>query len=129
MSHTRHKNTAAELLLFSLVKPLWKRCRYRKHAKNLPGKPDLVFPKNKVAVFVDGEFWRGRDFDKLEARLTPFWREKIASNITRDKITDEKLATLGYTVLRFWDKDLKKKNLEFILSSIQAALLRQKPDL
>lgn len=114
-SHAKRRNKAkdsnAEVLL---RKALWARgARYRLHAKDLPGKPDIVLPKQKVAVFVDGDFWHGRNWEdlqeKLKQRANPdYWIAKIAYNRTRDLEQTEALKEQGWTVLRFWETEVTK---------------------
>lgn len=84
--------------------------RYRKHYSRIPGKPDIVFIKEKVAVFLDGDFWHGYNFNKLKKRLPKkYWLGKIERNITRDKKTNIVLKKLGWKVVRFWEHDLQKR--------------------
>ncbi len=103
------KDTGAEVLL---RKALWERgARYRLHARGLPGKPDIVFPRQKVAVFVDGDFWHGRNWDelreKLKHRANPdYWIAKITYNRTRDREQTEALKGQGWTVLRLWETEV-----------------------
>lgn len=109
MRGNRKKGTQAELLL---RKALWRRgYRYRLHASHLPGKPDLTFPREKVAVFVDGDFWHGRDWErrkkKLEAGSNPrYWVRKIEYNIERDARNHVALEELGWSVIRFWESEV-----------------------
>ena len=102
MSSIRGKNTSPEV---RLRKQLWKEGLrgYRLH-KNLPGKPDVIFTKRRLAVFVDGDFWHGHNWKKL-GKVPPsgFWREKIRRNIERDKSVNKKLQKLGWRVVRFWE--------------------------
>lgn len=104
MASIKGKNTKIEILL---RKGLWKdRIRgYRLNMK-LPGKPDIVFTKYKLAIFCDGDFWHGKDFEKWKGRLNPRWLEKIQKNIDRDKKNDELLEKSGWTILHFWESDI-----------------------
>lgn len=113
MSSIPSRNTKPEMLL---RKELFAHgLRYRVNYKALPGKPDVVFTKAKIAVFVDGDFWHGhnwaiRGYDSLEKELerySQYWREKILRNIERDREVDTKLSENGWTVLRFWESDIK----------------------
>ena len=110
MSNIRSKNTKPERVLFDLAKRFWRQgYRYRKHDKKLPGKPDLSFPTHKLAVFVDSEFWHGKDYGLWKKRLPKdYWRKKIAGNIKRDKEIDRKLHYKGWRIIRIWAKDLIK---------------------
>ncbi|MFC1790194.1 very short patch repair endonuclease [Patescibacteria group bacterium] len=116
MSNIRSKDTAPERFLFDLVKPLWQEgYRYRKHYRKLPGKPDLAFVKQKIAVFVDSEFWHGKDYGSWEKRLPKkYWREKIKRNIKRDTEVNQKLKALGWAIIRIWSKELKNEQAKII---------------
>ena len=72
------------------------------------GRPDFIFPKSKLAVFVDGKFWHGYKYLKLKNKLTPYWKEKLSKNIKRDKIVNARLKKDGWNVVRFWDYEVKK---------------------
>jgi len=85
--------------------------RYRKNNKTVTGKPDITFKKLKLAIFVDGEFWHGKDWETKKGKIktnTEFWHKKIERNMERDKEVNEKLHEQGWTVLRFWDKEVMK---------------------
>lgn len=108
MSKIGGKNTKPEMLF---RKALWRKgMRYRVNNKKLPGKPDVSIKKYKLAVFIDGEFWHG--FNWIERKETiqsnrGFWIPKIERNMQRDKEVNQQLIELGYTVFRFWAKDIK----------------------
>lgn len=108
MSKVRVTGTDIEKHLLQCVKPLCTKERYRRNLQTLTGKPDIVFPRSKVAVFADGDFWHGKDFSKWRRRVPPFWQKKIASNIKRDAAQIKALKKLGYKVLRFWGSEIKK---------------------
>lgn len=109
----------------TLAKALFARgLRYRRNVTKVFGKPDIVFRKAKVAVFCDSEFWHGKDFDTTTFKNTAnrsFWNEKISANIARDKTVNAKLSDQGWTVLRFWGKDILK-NTEACADRVEAAL-------
>ena len=111
MRRVKSHDTDIELVL---RKKLWERgIRYRKNYKNLPGKPDIVLTKYKIAVFCDSEFFHGKDFEALKKHFEgqprgEFWIEKIGKNIERDYKVDKELEFLGYRVLHFWRKDILK---------------------
>ncbi len=95
--------------------------RYRKNAKDLPGKPDIVLPKYKAVVFVNGCFWHGHENCKkatLPATNTEFWREKISNNIIRDEKTYAELSSMGYKVLIIWQCELSIKKRKIILDEL-----------
>jgi len=113
----RSNNTKPEILL---RKALWhKGLRFRVHYRLLPGKPDIVFTKAKIAVFCDGDYWHGhnwaiRGLPSLEAELagySDYWRNKILGNMKRDAENTNKLESEGWTVLRFWESDIKRDSL------------------
>mgnify|MGYP006143577775 CR=1 FL=1 len=90
--------------------------RYRKNNKTVFGKPDLTFKKYKLAVFIDSEFFHGKDWEirKQEIKSNQeFWHKKIERNIERDKEVNEFLSKEGWIILRFWDKEIVK-NLDLI---------------
>jgi DNA mismatch endonuclease (patch repair protein) len=109
MKAIRSKNTKIEVLL---GKALWaKGYRYRKDNNKITGKPDFTFRKYKIAIFCDGEFFHGKDWDKLQKQIgnnREFWIKKIQGNINRDILVNKELANQGWTVLRFWGNDIKK---------------------
>ncbi len=113
MQRIPSKDTKAELLL---RKALWhKGLRYRKNVKSLPGKPDIVFTKHKIAVFVDGDFWHARGhFERPGEQIgtnKEFWCKKLNANVERDRFVNDALLEQGWLVLRFWESDVKN-NLE-----------------
>jgi DNA mismatch endonuclease, patch repair protein len=85
--------------------------RYRLHAKSLPGKPDLVFPRYRAAIFVNGCFWHGHDCHlfRWPGTRPDFWRAKIGGNIARDERTRSQLAEAGWRVADIWECTLKGK--------------------
>ena len=117
MRHIRNKDTSIEV---KLRKELWhKGYRYRKNYKELPGSPDIVLTKYKIAIFCDSEFFHGKDWEVLKARLEKgsnpdYWIKKIERNRDRDMENDKKLLFLGWTVIHFWGKDILKNTHECI---------------
>ncbi|MDT3402092.1 very short patch repair endonuclease [Mucilaginibacter terrae] len=109
MSKIKSKNTRPEILF---RKALWASgIRFRLHNKALPGNPDIVINKYKIIVFIDGEFWHGYEWDKKRAKIKSnreFWIAKIERNMQRDEANNLKLKLMGYTVIRFWEKQIKK---------------------
>lgn len=109
MKSIKARDTKPEVLL---RKALWKEgYRYRKNYKALKGTPDIVLTKYRIVIFVDSEFFHGKDYDALIDRLKrgkrpEYWSKKIEQNIKRDMATDAELHGLGYTVLRFWGEDI-----------------------
>lgn len=128
MQNICSKNTEIELIL---RKALWKRgYRYRKNFNALPGRPDIVLTKYKIVIFCDGEFFHGKDWDILEARLkesnnSEYWIKKISRNKERDDEINKKLSFLGWKVLRFWGKDIKN-NIDECIQVIEETVFAQK---
>lgn len=125
MQHIRSNDTKIEVLL---RKALWEKgYRYRKNYKELPGKPDIALTKYKIAIFCDGEFFHGKDWEVLRPRLeksnnSEFWISKIARNRKRDDEVNKKLLFMGWTVIRFWGNDIKKYTDECV-KVIEEAIL------
>lgn len=123
MSKICSKDTKAELLL---RKALYSEgLRYVIHDKRVFGKLDIIFFKKKVTVFVDGDWWHGRNFKEENDKYSDFRREKIARNIVRDQKVDKELVSLGWTILKFWQKDIEKRkdnNVVKIIESIKSFL-------
>lgn len=96
----------------ALSKALWREgIRYRKNYRKLPGSPDIAITKYKVAVFVDGEFWHGENWEERKSKLKAnreYWIEKIEENIARDKRNDMLLQEMGWIPVHFWEKEIKK---------------------
>ena len=108
MQRIKSKDTRAEVIL---RKALWKKgFRYRKNWAVLPGKPDITITKHKIAIFCDGEFFHGKDFDTKKKPETnaEYWEEKIKKNIQRDQVVEADLKGMGWTVIRFWSRDIIK---------------------
>ena len=117
MSRIKGKDTSIGL---KLRKALWNQgIRYRKNYKDLPGRPDIALTKYKIAIFCDGEFFHGKDWEVLKPRLekgnnSNFWISKISKNRERDNEINKRLLFMGWTVIRFWGKDIKKNTDECI---------------
>lgn len=109
MKSIKSRDTKPEVLL---RKALWREgYRYRKNYKALKGTPDIVLTKHRIVIFVDSEFFHGKDYDTLIERLKrgkrpEYWSEKIDKNIKRDLASEAELRGMGYTVLRFWGEDV-----------------------
>jgi len=129
MSLVRGRDTRLELEFFKMVSaalyPMG--FRYRKHCRNVFGTPDLVFAKFKLAVFVDSDFWHGRNYATLADRMTPFWREKIERNMWRDRQVNRKLRAQGWIVLRFGERQVKKKPVAAV-ERIKRQLMTRRPN-
>lgn len=125
MQANKSKGTKPELLL---AKVMWQLgLRYRKNNKTIFGKPDFSFKKYKIVVFVDGEFWHGKDWEKRKNDIKSnreFWIAKIERNIQRDNEVNSRLKADGWKVLRFWGKDIVKSP-ETTTQEIQRAINEQ----
>ena len=123
MSRIRAQDTKAELLL---RKALWKRgYRYRKNYAALPGKPDIVLTRQKIAIFVDGDFWHARGHQDCPGEQVAsnkvYWQKKLGRNVERDKDGTDILTEEGWLVLRFWETDIKR-DLEGCVRKIEEYL-------
>lgn len=121
MSGIRGKNTAPELLVRKYLHG--RGLRFRLHAKNLPGKPDLVFPKYKAVVFVHGCFWHQHPRCKLAtmpASNVEFWKQKLGANRERDQRNKRMLKALGWSVLTVWECQLDDRHLSDLAEKIKA---------
>lgn len=101
MSQVKSRNTKPERKMFSLLDD--SNISYRKHFP-IAGKPDIVFPKYKVAIFIDGEFWHGKEYENLKKTASPFWVKKIGENIKRDRRNSIQLRSEGWHILHIWGK-------------------------
>ena len=126
MSRIRSRNTSPER---AVRHALWhKGYRYRLNDKRLPGSPDLVLPKYRAVIFINGCFWHGhRGCTKYVVPKTneAFWREKIAHNIARDELNAQRLDTLAWTVITVWECELGK-HTDATIERIEAELLAAK---
>lgn len=125
MSKVKLKGGKAETLL---AKALWhKGYRYRKNDKRLPGSPDIAILKNHIAIFVDGEFWHGKDWETRKDRLKrnrEYWIEKIEENMERDLRNDRLLAQAGWIPIHFWEKEVMK-DLPACVAEIEEVIIEQ----
>jgi len=119
MAGIRSKDTKPEMLIRKGLHRLG--LRFLVHDKRLPGKPDLVFPRWRAAIFVNGCFWHGHDcrLFKLPSTRTEFWRDKIAANKKRDATALRKLDEAGWRVLSIWECEIKGRSAEEIESVLQ----------
>ena len=109
MKAIKSTNTKNEILL---RKKLWQLgFRYRKNYTKIKGKPDIVFVKQKIAIFIDGEFWHGYNWEVNKSKLDTnknYWIKKIERNMQRDREVNKALIESGWYVIRFWEKKLKE---------------------
>lgn len=107
MSRIRGRDTGPELLLASELNAVG--LEWEGHVRDLPGRPDFVFRQQKVAVFVDGDFWHGYNFAVWRDKLSEAWEEKIGKTIRRDTKNRAALRQAGWTVLRLWEHQVKAR--------------------
>ena len=125
MSHIRSTNSKPEEIvrkkLFSLG------YRYRKNVKSLPGKPDIVLPKYKTVIFVNGCFWHKHNCSRFvwPSTNTDYWIPKIQRNVERDIKNHAELSILGWNVIDVWECELKKNKIDETISRIEEAILNQ----
>lgn len=128
MSRIRSNNTSIEAVF---RKALWNEgIRYQKNCKQLPGTPDIAIFKYQIAIFCDGEFWHGKDWETKKTKIQSnreYWIAKIEQNMNRDSVIDEQLRLMKWTVLRFWGKDIKS-NLADCVEEVKEMILQIKLD-
>jgi len=123
MSHISGKNTKPEIIIRKIAHSLG--FRFRLHKKDLPGKPDIAFPKYKKIIFVNGCFWHGHkncNRAKLPTTNKMFWKNKIESNKKKDKSNYIRLKKLGWAYLVIWQCQIKSKDKEKISKKIDSFL-------
>src|SRR4029079_18300950 len=96
MSRIRSTNTGTERAVFRLLRR--RGVYFARHAKALPGSPDIVFRRCRMAVFIDGDFWHGRNFEEWRAKVSAFWVSKIERNMERDRLSRAELEARGWRV-------------------------------
>lgn len=117
MSRVKSKNTLPEKTMFKALRKAG--IKFSKHNKKLPGKPDISIVEKKIAVFINGEFWHGKNFSILKKTIPQFWVEKIGKNIKRDRENYRRLSVTRWKIVKLWGRDVKKtpkKALEKILN-------------
>ena len=128
MSKIKGKDTSIELILrHALYQAGY---RYRVNGKDLSGHPDIVFKREKIAIFCDGDFFHGYDFNKIDKELKTnkeYWEKKILTNQKRDRKEDQELVEKGYLVLHFWEHEIRE-NLGMVVSTIEEALYQRRKE-
>lgn len=127
MSRIRSTNTKPEI---KLRKALFEKgFRYRVNVKTLPGKPDIVLPKYRTVIFVNGCFWHGHGGCKhytVPATNIEFWVEKVRRNKERDEVDVQRLESLSWSVVTIWECELKSKVFQDTITKVEAALVSNK---
>jgi len=119
MSRVKTRDTKPEMMLRSALHRVG--LRYRVQVRDLPGRPDIVFPARRVVVFVDGDFWHGFRFAQWRTSVSPFWLEKINKNRLRDYLNRRKLQRSGWKVIRVWEHEVEE-DIEGVVSRVSSAL-------
>lgn len=128
MSHIRSKDTKPEVAVRKYL--FSKGFRYRKNVKTLPGCPDIVLPKYKTVIFVNGCFWHKHDCSRFvwPSSNEDYWREKITRNVTRDRENYEQLKNIGWNIYVVWECQLKKKDFETTMNKLICFLTEMDSD-
>ena len=124
MSRIRSKDTKPEMVVRKFLHK--NGFRYRLHVKTLPGKPDIVLPKYKTVIFIHGCFWHGHKGCKyfvVPKTRTEWWLNKIGTNIANDTNAEVALQNTGWKIIKIWECELKKHDLENTLNSVKSALI------
>lgn len=124
MSRIRSKDTKPEMLVRKFLHK--NGFRYRLHVKNLPGKPDIVLPKYKTAIFIHGCFWHGHEGCKyyvIPKTRTEWWLNKIGNNITNDTNSEILMKEAGWNIIKIWECELKKNTIEATLQTLKNSLI------
>lgn len=128
MRRIKSRDTSIEL---ALRRALWRMgVRYRKNDKRLPGSPDIAITRFRIAVFCDGEFWHGENWEARKPKLQnnrDYWIAKIERNMRRDLEIDRRLVCLGWTVIRFWGGEIRK-NLPSCVEAVREAMFQAQLD-
>lgn len=119
MQAVKGKNTSLER---KVAAAFWRKgWRYRRNHPSLPGKPDFVFTKARVAVFVDGDFWHGWRYPLWKHKLSVYWQQKIEKNRRRDQKNFRFLRLQGWKVIRLWGHEVER-DLPGVVDRVKAAL-------
>ena len=119
MKRVKLKNGSLEKLVQKELRA--KGLRFQRHVRKLPGRPDIVFVRERVAIFVDGNFWHGWRLPAWEHKLSPFWRQKLRANRKRDLRNFCQLRRLGWRVIRLWQHQVSS-NLSECIERIEVAI-------
>lgn len=111
MSRIKSKNSIAERTTFVHLRK--KGIYFQRHYNRAPGKPDIALPRKKKAVFIDGDFWHGRDFARVKSvTKKKYWVDKISTNMERDNKNDMLLKEKGWNILHVWESDINRKRTQ-----------------
>ena len=123
MSHIRSQDTQPEMIVRKYL--FSKGLRYRINVRSLPGCPDIVLPKYRTVVFVNGCFWHKHDCSRFRwpSSNEEYWKEKILRNVERDRKNEEELTTAGWRVITVWECELKKKDTVATLEQVRKKII------
>lgn len=109
MASVKSKNSKAELIVFKYLRR--RKIYFQKHYKRAPGTPDIALPRKKKAIFIDGDFWHGKNYKhRLSGRdKNDYWMRKIIRNMERDKEQRFELIKSGWKILIIWESDINRK--------------------
>lgn len=119
MSHIKNKNTKPEILVRRFL--FANGFRFRLYRKDLPGKPDIVLPRYKTVIFINGCFWHGHPgckYATIPETNREFWSNKISGNMERDKVTFSTLEKMGWRIIVVWQCELKPKKKDRTLQNL-----------
>ncbi|NDC42450.1 MAG: DNA mismatch endonuclease Vsr [Chitinophagia bacterium] len=123
MSRIQGKNTKPELLVRKFLHSMG--FRFRLHRTDLQGKPDIILPKYKTAIFIHGCFWHGHEgckYFRLPSTRSEWWEKKIAQNKARDQRHEHQLKTKGWTIIVIWECTLRKQEKDETFRQLKEAL-------
>ncbi len=123
MSKVRQRGTDIELAIAQELR--LRGYRFRRNVRGLAGSPDLVFAPEKLAIFVDGDFWHGYNYPRWRHKIQPFWRDKIETNRRRDQKNFRRLRRAGWRVVRLWQHEIEG-DLVGCLQRITARLIESR---
>ena len=128
MSHIRSKNSKPEEMVRKFL--FSKGFRYKKNVKDLPGKPDIVLPKYKTVIFVNGCFWHMHDCPRFvwPSSNKEYWIPKIQKNAERDQANIQKLQDLGWRVITIWECQLKQESVDQTLNDLVLEIAARIPN-
>jgi DNA mismatch endonuclease, patch repair protein len=124
MASVKRQNTSIEILFTHHLRR--RGVSFTQHPTDVLGRPDVVFKRCKLAVFIDGDFWHGKDFESWSAKLDERWRTKIEQNISRDQRQSRKLRRAGWSVVRVWGSDIKRDPATSVEKVLQRRALRKR---
>ena len=123
MSKIRKKDTKPEMLVRSF---LFKNgLRFRVHVRSLPGNPDIVLPKYRTIIFVNGCFWHSHEncrLNRMPKSRQDYWIPKISKTVERDKCNIAELSKLGWNIVTVWECNLEKNKVELVFESLMQEL-------